>query len=83
MRHKRLATLIQTHQAALLTHAEAWATHGAIISLLHGVGTGEITAAQCARLLRCQSVLVAGVPAFAVLYRQAAADIRQVQREER
>ena len=34
------------------------------------------------RLLRYQAVLVAEVPAYAALYRQAAADIRHMQREE-
>jgi hypothetical protein len=82
MNHKRLTQLIQTHQKALLTHPEAQATHEAIISLLQGVDAGEITPAQCVRLLRYQAVLVADAPAYAALYRQAAADIQRMQREE-
>ena len=82
MSHKRLTTMIQAHQAALLAHPETQATHEAIINLLQGVDAGEITIAQCVRLLRYQAVLVAEVPAFAALYRQAAADIQQMQREE-
>lgn len=83
MSHTRLTALIQAHQGALLAHPEVQATHEAIISLLQGVDTGEITVAQCVRLLRYQAVLVAEVPAFAALYRQAAADLQQMQREER
>ena len=82
MSHKRLAALIQAHQEAMLAHPEASTTHEAIISLLQGVDAGEITPAQCVRLSRYQAVLVADVPAYAALYRQAAADIQQMQREE-
>ena len=83
MSHTRLTALIQARQGALLAHPEAQATHEAIIRLLQGADTGEITVVQCVRLLRYQAVLVAEVPAFAALYRQAAADIQQMQREER
>ena len=82
MSHERLAALIQTHQAALLAHPEAQATHEAIINLVQGVDSGELTVAHCVRLLRYQAVLVAEVPAYAKLYRQAAADLQQMQREE-
>jgi hypothetical protein len=82
MNHKRLAALIQAHQEALLAHPEAQATHEAIISLLQGVDAGEITPAQCVRLLRYQAVLVADAPAYAALYRQAAAALQQMPREE-
>ena len=82
MSHERLAALIQTHQAALLDHLEAQATHEAIINLVQGVDSGEISVAQCVRLLRYQALLVAEVPAFAALYRQAVADLQQMQREE-
>ena len=83
MSHERLAAMIQAHQGALLTHPEAQATHEAIINLLQGVDSGEITVAHCMRLLRYQVVLVADSPAFAALYRQAAADLQQMQRAER
>ena len=83
MSHERLAGLIQAHQAALLAHPEAQATHEAMINLLQGVDTGEITVGHCVRLLRYQALLVAEVPAFARLYRQAAAALLQMQREER
>ena len=83
MSHERLSQLIQTHRAALLAHPEAQATHEAIINLVQGVDSGEITVGQCVRLLRYQALLVADGPAFAKLYRQAAADLQQMQREER
>lgn len=83
MSHERLTALIQAHQGALLAHPEAQATHEAIITLLQGVDTGEITVAQCVRLLRYQAVLVAEVPAIGKLYHQAAADMQQRQRAER
>jgi uncharacterized protein YciW len=81
--HERLAAMIKAHQGALLAHPEAQATHEAIINLLQGVDAGEITVAQCVRLLRYQAVLVAEMSAYATLYRQAAADLLQMQREER
>lgn len=83
MSHKRLVALIQVHQAALLAHPEAQAMHEAIINLVQGVDSGEITVAQCVRLLRYQALLVADNPAYAALYRQAAADLQQMQRAER
>ena len=83
MSHERLAALIQAHQAVLLAHPEAQATHEAIINLVQGVDSGEITVGQCVRLLRYQALLVTEVPAFAALYRQAVADLRQMQRDER
>ena len=66
----------------MLAHPEAQATHEAIISLLQGLDTGEITTGQCMRLLRYQAVAVASAPTYAALYRQAAAAIRQMLREE-
>jgi hypothetical protein len=83
MSHERLSQLIQAHQGALLAHPEAQATHEAIINLLQGVDSGEITVAHCVRLLRYRAVLVAEVPAYATRYRQAVADLQQMQREER
>ena len=83
MSHQRLAALIQAHRETLLAHPETQATHEAMISLLQGVDSGEITPGQCVRLLRYQAVRVTEVPAFAKLYRQAAADLQQMQREER
>ena len=82
MNHERLNQLIQSHKGALLAHPEAQTTHEAMISLLQGVDTGEITPNQCVRLLRYQALMVADVPAYAALYRQAAADMLQMQREE-
>ena len=82
MSHKRLVGLIQAHQGAMLAHPEAQTTHEAIISLLQGVDAGEITPAQCVRLLRYQALMVAHAPPYATLYRRAAADLRQMQREE-
>lgn len=55
MSHQRLAQLIQAHQAALLVHLEAQATHEAIINLLQGVESREITwhsACACSAIKR-------------------------------
>lgn len=82
MSHKRLGALIQAHQEALLAHPEAQATHEAIINLLQGVEAGEITSAQCVRLLRYQALQIAGALTYAALYRQAAAELQRIQREE-
>ena len=82
MNHERLAHLMQAHRSAMFAHPEAQATHEAIITLLQGTDTGEITPAQCVRLLRYQALQVTDTPTYAALYHQAAADIRQMQREE-
>lgn len=65
-----------THQGALAANLEAPITREAIIGLLQGVGTGEIAPWQGVRLLRYRAVLIAEVPAFVALSRQAAADLR-------
>ena len=75
MSHKRLAHLMQAHRSAMLAHPEAQATHKAIITLLQGA----VTPAQCVRLLRYQALRVTDTPTYAALYRQAAADIRQMR----
>ena len=41
MSHQRLAAMIQAHQAALLAHPEAQATHEAIINLVQGVDSSR------------------------------------------
>jgi hypothetical protein len=83
MRHERLVLVIQAHQEALLAHLELQETHEAIISLLQGVDAGEITPAHCVRLLRSQAARFADAPVASQLYRQAAADIERLQREDR
>jgi hypothetical protein len=57
-------------------------THEVIISLWCGVDTGEIAPAQYVRLSRHQKLFVAESPADYSLYRQASADLQQMQREE-
>ena len=82
MRHERLAQVIQAHQEALLAQPASQDTHEAILSLLQGVAAGEITAAHCVRLLRSQAVRFVDAPVTAELYRQAAADLERLQRED-
>ena len=82
MSPERLAHLIQAHQEALRTHPEEQETHEAILSLLQGAAAGEITAAHCVRLLRSQALRFADAPVAVRIYRQAAADLERLQREE-
>jgi hypothetical protein len=82
IRPEHLAQLIHAHQEASLSHTELQVTHEAILDLLQGVATGEITLAHCVRLLRAQAVRFADAPVAARLYRQAATDLQRLQREE-
>ena len=79
MSHEQLAALIAAHQDALRTDPETRTTHEAIINLVQGFDTGDLTRGQCVRLLLYQALMVAEAPAHAALYRQAAANIRHRQ----
>jgi hypothetical protein len=83
MSHERLATLMQAHRfgAALAPDERTRATHESILSILTALDKGEATEGQVLRLLGYQAVQ-ADKSAHTALYRQAAADIRQMQREE-
>ncbi len=82
MSHKRLAALIAAHQAALETQPEVCTTHESILSILQALASHEINQRHALRLLGLQALRSADVPATAALYRQAAASLRQIQREE-
>jgi hypothetical protein len=82
MSHERLAALILARQEALLSDEKHSITHEAILSILKGLDRGDFTEGQALRFLGYQALRWADVPAYAALYRQAAADIRQMQREE-
>jgi hypothetical protein len=83
MSHKRLAELMQAQREALLkAQSETRATHERILSILQALASHEITKGHALRLLGLQSLRVADDTAQATLYRQAAADLRQIQGEE-
>lgn len=83
MSHERLVAMMQAHQfgAALAPDERTRATHESILSVLRALDKGEATEGQVLRLLGDQA-LQAAEPTHAALYRQAAADLRQMQREE-
>lgn len=57
-------------------------THLSIVSILQALDKREITEGQALRLLRLQATRLADEPTHAALYRQTAAAIWQMQREE-
>ena len=81
MNHEHLAQVMHTHQDAIEAEHEPLIVHENIVSVLHGLMQGEVSRGQAIRLLTYQAML-AEEPAHAALYRQAAAAIRQMQREE-
>lgn len=82
MSQERLAELLQAHRDALEADEESRHTHETILGILSALATWEITVGQALRILGAQAVRVADEPAQAALYRQAAANLRQMQREE-
>jgi hypothetical protein len=82
MNHERLAQLIRTHQDALDAGQEPLPVHEVILSIFRALDQGEITAGLAVYLLNYQAMHWADDPAQAAVYRQAAADLRQLQREE-
>ena len=83
MRQERLAQLMQAHLLAMATDQEARATHEAILSIFRALDQGDVTVGRAVYLLGYQAVYWADDPTQAALYRQAAAALRQMQREER
>jgi hypothetical protein len=82
MSQERLAELMRTHQQAIEAGHEPGLAHEAVLSVLRGLTRGEVTRGQAIRLLRYQA-LVAETPAYATIYRQAAAALWQMPRGER
>lgn len=83
MTHERLALLIQAQRSALLAaDPETRPTHETILRLLTALDHGEITAGHAERVLVELARGVANTPSQATLYRQVAADLRQMQRKE-
>lgn len=75
MSHERLAALIQAQREA----AHPWVAHETILSILQALDKAEITEGQALRFLGYQTTRVTAELGHAVLYRQAAADIRQMR----
>jgi hypothetical protein len=82
MSHERLAQLMQAHREAMEADPEHETTHEAILSVFSALDKREVTEGQALRLLGYQAARLADEPPVAALYRQAAAVIRQMQREE-
>jgi hypothetical protein len=80
---ERLADLIAAHQLALAGPASDHVTHAAILRILTALEQSEIPQGQALRMLDHQARRMADTPAHGALYRQAAADLRQMQCEER
>src|ERR1051326_737478 len=81
MSYEYLAALIAAHQATLEAQPEARTTHESILSILQALASLEMSTGHAIRLLRLQALRSTDAHAHATLYRQAAADIRQMQRE--
>jgi hypothetical protein len=82
MNHERLAQLMHAYQDALFAHPEDRTPYENILNMLQGLDTGTITLGQARRILGYQATRQDDDPAHQFLYRQAAAAIRQMQREE-
>ena len=82
MRRERLAQVMQAHLEAIGGDPEARATHETILGIFQALYQGDITAGRAVYLLNYQAMYWADEPPQAALYRQAAADLRQMQREE-
>ena len=80
MSREHLIQVMQTHQNAIEADQEPLLVRENIVSVLRALEQGDITRGQAIRLLTYQALL-AEEPVSAVLYRQAAAAIRQMQRE--
>jgi hypothetical protein len=73
---------MQAHREAMDTNLEHDTTHETILSVFSAPDKREVTEGQVLRLLGYQATRLADEPGKATLYRQAAAEIRQMQREE-
>ena len=79
MSHERLAELISIYRVGLAAHPEARTPYEAILNLLTRLDTSEITLAKARRLLGYQAHRLDDDPAHHLLYRRAAADLRQMR----
>ena len=84
MNQERLAALITAHRTALAVAQDSTSAnaHATILGILQELDKGEITTGHAQRLLGEQALRATDEPAQATLYRQAAADLRQLQRGE-
>ena len=79
MSHERLAALIQARREAMDADPERALAHETIVSIFTAIDKGEVTEGQALRLLGYQATRVTDEPSHAALYRQAAADLRQMR----
>ena len=82
MSHERLARLIQARREAIDADPEHALAHETILGIFTAIEKGDVTEGLALRLLRSEAMRLADEPARANLYRQAATDIWQMQREE-
>jgi hypothetical protein len=80
MRHDRLAQLMQAHREAMNTDPEHDTTLEAILSVFSALDKREVTEGRALHLLGYQALRLTDEPTHAALYRQAEAEIRQMQR---
>ena len=74
--------LFAAHQAALETQLDASMTYESILSILQALASHEVNQRYALRLLGLQALRATDDPTQAALYRQAAADLRHMQRAE-
>ena len=79
MSQERLAELIQARQEAIEAGSHERVTRETIIGILRALEKGDITQGRALHLFAYQAQRLNEQPAHAVLYRQAAADIRQMR----
>jgi hypothetical protein len=82
MSHERLTLLMRTHQKAIAAGQEPILVHEAILSIYRALDQGDMTVGRAVYLLNYQAMHWADEPAQATLYHQAAAALRQMQRDE-
>jgi hypothetical protein len=73
---------MQARQDAIAAGQEPLMAQETILSIFRALDQGDLTEGQALHLLRYQAQRLADEPAHAVLYRQAAAGLRRMQREE-
>jgi hypothetical protein len=82
MSRERLAQLMEARRASMKADPAHETTNEAILSVFSALDKHEITEGQALRILGWQAIRLPHAPTHAALYRQAAADLRQMQREE-
>ena len=83
MFRERLAQVMQAQREARGDDPKDGATHETILGIFQALYQGDITAGRAIYLLNYQAMHWADEPAQGALYRQAAAAIRRLPREER